>query len=78
MSNKPMRPATPELLEVVTNNDHARGRSSSTVTDDERSGIDWFNGLTEIERGKWLRAAGSAVPADAWAEYKRPRAISTT
>lgn len=42
--------------------------------DDERKGIDWFNALTEQERGEWLRLASSAVPADAWAAYKRQQA----
>ncbi|GMV27859.1 MAG: hypothetical protein AMXMBFR58_38900 [Phycisphaerae bacterium] len=41
------------------------------MTDDEAKGIDWWNALTESERGGWLRIAGSAVPADAWEAYKR-------
>ncbi len=40
-------------------------------TPDEFAGIAWWNALTEAERAKWLAQAGTAVPADAWAEYKR-------
>ncbi len=41
---------------------------------DEVAGMTWWNGLTETERGRWLRAAGSSVPADARATYKRAQA----
>jgi hypothetical protein len=41
------------------------------MTDDERAGMEWFNALSEAQRAFWLASAGSAVPADAWAEYKR-------
>lgn len=40
-------------------------------TSNEAAGIAWWNALTETERAKWLAQAGSAVPADAWAAYKR-------
>ena len=40
-------------------------------TADEAAGIAWWNQLTEIERARWLAAAGSAVVADAWALCKR-------
>lgn len=56
-------------------------------TSDEREGMDWFNGLSEADRARWLdrawrRNAASAgrssykledMPsaADAWAEFKR-------
>ena len=41
------------------------------MTDDEAKGIAWWNALSEEDRAFWLRAAISAVPADAWAYYKR-------
>jgi uncharacterized protein YegP (UPF0339 family) len=34
-------------------------------------GVVWWNALSEEERAFWLRAAMSAVPADAWAYYQR-------
>jgi hypothetical protein len=40
-------------------------------TDDEQAGIDWWNALTEAQRADWLETAGTAVPAQAWAAYKR-------
>lgn len=41
------------------------------MTDDERAGMDWWNALSEADRRFWLSAAISAVPADAWAYFKR-------
>jgi hypothetical protein len=41
------------------------------ATADERTGIAWWNSLGKAARLYWLRQAGSAVPADAWSEYKR-------
>jgi hypothetical protein len=40
------------------------------MTEDERAGIEWWNGSTEEQRRYWLRVACSAVPADAWVAYK--------
>lgn len=40
---------------------------------DEQAGIDWFNGLSVVARGFWMNQANTAVPALAWAEYKRQR-----
>jgi hypothetical protein len=40
-------------------------------TADEVRGMTWWNGLDEADRRFWLRAALSAVPADAWTYYKR-------
>jgi len=40
-------------------------------TADEVGGMTWWNGLDEADRRFWLRAALSAVPADAWTYYKR-------
>jgi hypothetical protein len=41
------------------------------MTSDEKAGIDWWNELLEWERGMWLRAAKTAVPAEAYAYYKQ-------
>ena len=38
---------------------------------DAVAGIQWFNALSRAERAHWLEIAGSAVPADAWAAFKR-------
>jgi len=38
---------------------------------DESDGMAWWNGLSEAARRHWLRQAGSATPADAYAEYRR-------
>lgn len=40
-------------------------------TPDETTGIVWWNSLREADRADWLARVGSAVPADAWAAYKR-------
>jgi hypothetical protein len=40
-------------------------------TPDDNAGIDWWNALTEPERARWLRDAGTAVPAVAWEYSKR-------
>ncbi|MER8874504.1 hypothetical protein NKI04_32395 [Mesorhizobium sp. M0814] len=40
-------------------------------TADEMAGMLWWNSLTEAERADWLAWADSAVPAEAWAAYKR-------
>ncbi|RWC69652.1 MAG: hypothetical protein EOS71_27635 [Mesorhizobium sp.] len=40
-------------------------------TADEIAGMQWWNSLTEAERANWLARADSAVPAEAWAAYKR-------
>ena len=45
-------------------------RPSADLLDAMR-GIGWFNCLSPTERRYWLDVAGSAVPADAWAAYKR-------
>jgi hypothetical protein len=38
----------------------------------ERSGIDWWNGLSELDRKFWMMKAGdTGVVADAWAAYQR-------
>lgn len=40
-------------------------------TANETLGMAWWNHLTEQERAAWLQRAGSAVAADAWAEFQR-------
>jgi hypothetical protein len=37
---------------------------------DAELGMAWWNRISERERAQWLRVAGSAVPADAWAAFK--------
>ena len=44
--------------------------SSTEALADALLGMAWWNGLSEGERARWLDAADSAVPADAWAAYK--------
>lgn len=36
---------------------------------DPQAGMDWWNGITESERGHWLAKADSAKPRDAWEAY---------
>lgn len=43
-------------------------------TVDEVLGMAWWNGLSRQERAFWLRAAMTAVPAEAWAYFKRATA----
>ena len=38
---------------------------------DETAGMVWWNSLAESDRAAWLARADSAVPAYAWAAYKR-------
>lgn len=40
-------------------------------TNDEHMGMVWWNRIDAAERARWLKAAGSAVPAEAWAAFKR-------
>jgi hypothetical protein len=40
-------------------------------TNDEKQGIAWWNAMNEEDRRFWLRAALTAVPAEAWAYYQR-------
>lgn len=47
------------------------------MSTDAELGIAWWNHLSEQDRAMWLERAGSAVPADAWAEFnRRSRAVS--
>jgi hypothetical protein len=45
-------------------------------TPDESAGMTWWNGLTKQQRAEWLERAGSAIPAHAWAEFKRAKEIA--
>lgn len=47
---------------------------AGVMTADERDGIAWWNGLSEDDRRFWLACAVSAIPAEAWACYKRCQA----
>ncbi len=38
--------------------------------EDDQAGIDWWNSCSEADRAFWLRAALTAVPAQAWKHYK--------
>ena len=40
-------------------------------TAEESAGMAWWTALTEGERANWLARAATAVPAEAWAEYRR-------
>jgi hypothetical protein len=44
--------------------------SGNGSVNDAALGMTWWNRLTERERAEWLRRAGSAIPADAWAAFK--------
>ena len=46
-------------------------RSLNLFEQDEASGIDWWNVLTEDDRRFWLAAALTATPAEAWKYFKR-------
>lgn len=48
----------------------AHADSPRDITTDEANGIAWWNGLTEDQRAAWLRLAGTAIPAVAWAFAK--------
>jgi hypothetical protein len=40
------------------------------LTEDERLGMEWWNGLNESDRRYWLQISGSTgCPADAWDAY---------
>ena len=45
-------------------------KTTDDQTDDDRRGMDWWNGASELEREFWLRVAISARPVDAWRAYK--------
>lgn len=64
--HEPMHTA-PEPRQSAPN---APAHTSPATSNDGALGMAWWNGLAPIDRGYWLRCAGSAVPADAWAYYK--------
>ena len=44
---------------------------------DGARGMEWWNGLAEQDRGRWMQAAGNTgVAADAWAAFKRSEGAS--
>jgi hypothetical protein len=45
------------------------------ATDDE-AGMAWWNGLSEAERAKWAKAAGTGRAKDAWELFKAGRALA--
>lgn len=47
-----------------------------TTDANEHGGMAWWNALAEDQRACWLRAADSAIAAEAWAEDKRFAALS--
>ena len=49
--------------------------SLAAAAADVDAGMVWWNLLAEAERAQWLRSAGSAVPAEAWAFYKNVQAV---
>ena len=56
---------TQKQLEIMMIESHAKDV-------DGDAGVWWWNNtLNEVQRSYWLSVAGSAVPADAWAAYKR-------
>lgn len=40
-------------------------------TPDESMGMEWWNHLSEADRAAWCKRAETAVPAEAWAAFKR-------
>jgi hypothetical protein len=46
-------------------------RVSDVIHRDAMEGILWWNSMTEGDRANWMKIAGSAVPAEAWAAYQR-------
>ena len=48
-------------------------KPADVIHRDALEGIVWWNAMAEQDRTAWMKIAGSAVPADAWAAYKRDR-----
>lgn len=63
----PHRPSCPEF-------GTQGGPIRRPCTCDAEAGMRWWNALTKTERAAWLKRANSAVPADAWKEFKRSAA----
>lgn len=66
--------ATPSRRFLVTGADLSAQREP---TADDLAGIRWWNLLDESHRAFWIRQAGSAVVADAWAAFKRRQRPAT-
>jgi len=65
-----------EIIDVVDQALEERRRLDAAdltrdPTADVTAGMAWWNALSERERADWLGRAGSATPADAWAQFKR-------
>jgi hypothetical protein len=43
----------------------------SVSRSDAELGLKWWNNLTPEQRADWMQVAGSCVPAEAWALFKR-------
>jgi hypothetical protein len=39
--------------------------------DDIRTGMEWWESLSEAQRSEWFAKVGTARPADAWDAFKR-------
>ena len=48
----------------------ARSQPRVLIPQDAELGMRWYNRLSRAERALWHRAAGSTVPADAWAAFQ--------
>jgi len=46
------------------------GEHEGKPTRQETRGMAWWNAMSDADRAYWLRIAGSATPADAWAQYQ--------
>jgi hypothetical protein len=46
------------------------------MSDDDELGMAWWNGLSEAERAKWAKAAGTGIAKDAWELFKGRRQLA--
>jgi hypothetical protein len=46
-------------------------KGTKKPTADEMAGVEWWNNLTDRQRRAALKAANTAVPAEAWAHHLR-------
>jgi len=52
-------------LALLEDGEEAGGGVFPLPAENPESGMEWWNGLTEPQRGHWLMMAASAAPADA-------------
>lgn len=64
-------------LRLLEDDKEVGGRVFPIATDNPSQGIKWWNEIQESERAYWCRAAGSAVPADAWRACLLARAYAS-